>query len=155
MADTHPFAGHLVLSRHLGQGDEEHSSAQLALAEGVLLLLTRARLIIHHTKPPPAHRARCPYAQRLCSLALLMCSPAQAVSFEVAVVQRAAWPRDIFNVRAACVQVVGRGGGGHGRLFRSQRARLPLRFSILVLGPFAVGVGGGLRIYICSTRVYV
>ena len=78
IADTHSFAGHLVHSRHLGQGDEEHSSAQLALAEGVLLLLTRARLIIHHTKPPPAHRARCPYAQRLCSLALLMCSPAQA-----------------------------------------------------------------------------
>ena len=52
---------------------------------------------------------------------------------------------DSFNLREAWVQVVGRGGGGHGHLFRSQRARLPLRFSILVLGPFAVGVGGGLR----------
>ena len=84
-----------------------------------------------------------------------MCSPAQAVSFEVAVVQRAAWPTDIFNFREAWFQVVGRGGGGHGHLFRGHRARLPLRFSILVLGPFAVGVGGGLRICICSTRVYV
>ena len=53
---------------------------------------------------------------------------------------------DIFNLREAWVQVVGRGGGGHGHLFRGHRARLPLRFSILVLGPFAVGVGGGLRI---------
>ena len=118
MADTHPFAGHLVLSRHIGQGDDEHSMAQLALAEGVLLLPTCARLIIHHTKPPPAHRARCPYAQRLCSLALLMCSPAQAVTFAVAVVQRAARPTDIFNLRAAWVQFVGRGGGGNGHLFR-------------------------------------
>ena len=74
-----------------------------------------------------------------------MCSPAQAVSFEVAVVQRAARPTDIFNLRAAWVQFVGRGGGGHGRLFRGHRAGLPLRFSILVLGPYAVGVGGGLR----------
>ena len=74
-----------------------------------------------------------------------MCSPAQALSFEVAVVQRAARPTDIFNLRAAWVQFVGRGGGGHGHLFRGHRARLLLRFSILVLGPFAVGVGGGLR----------
>ena len=57
-------------------------------------------------------------------------------------VQRAAWPTDIFNFREAWFQVVGRGGGGHGHLFRGHRARLPLRFSILVLGPFAVGVGG-------------
>ena len=52
---------------------------------------------------------------------------------------------DSFKLREAWVQVVGRGGGGHGHLFRGHRARLPLRFSILVLGPFAVGVGGGLR----------
>ena len=63
-------------------------------------------------------------------------------SFEVSVVKRAARPKDSFNLRAAWVQVVGRGGGGHGHLFRGHRARLPLRFSILVLGPFAVGVGG-------------
>ena len=62
---------------------------------------------------------------------------------------------DSFKLREAWVQVVGRGGGGHGHLCRGHRACLPLRFSILVLGPFAVGVGGGLRIYICSTRVYV
>ena len=62
-----------------------------------------------------------------------MCSPAQAVTFAVAVVQRGAWPMDIFNLREAWVQVVGCGGGGHGHLCRSQRARLPLRFSILVL----------------------
>ena len=36
------------------------------------------RPFYHDAKPPPAHRARCPYAQRLCSLALLICSPAQA-----------------------------------------------------------------------------
>ena len=66
-------------------------------------------------------------------------------SFEVAVVQRAARPRDSFNSREAWVQVVGRGGCGHSHLCRGHRARLPLRFSILVLGPFAVGVGGGLR----------
>ena len=106
--------------------------AQLALAEGVLLLPTCARLIIHHTKPPPAHRARCPYAQRLCSLALLMCSPAQAVTFAVAVVQRGAWPMDSFNLREAWSQVVGRGGGGHGHHFRGHRAGFAasvLRFS--------------------------
>ena len=63
----------------------------------------------------------------------------------MAVVQRGARPTDSFIFRAAWFQVVGRGGGGHGHLCRDHRARLPLRFSILVLGPFAVGVGGGLR----------
>ena len=49
---------------------------------------------------------------------------------------------DIFNLREAWVQVVGRGGGGHGHLFRSQRARLPLRFAITVLGPLCGGSRG-------------
>ena len=57
-----------------------------------------------------------------------MCSPAQAVTFAVAVVQRGAWPMDSFNSRAAWVQVVGRGGGGHGRLFRGHRARFAAPF---------------------------
>ena len=53
--DAHPLAGFLIQFPHVGRSGQEHAMAQWAMAGGALLPFARATLIIHHTKPSPAH----------------------------------------------------------------------------------------------------
>ena len=52
---------------------QDHPTRPCTSTGGALPCLRRPRPFYHHTKPPPARSARCPYAQRLRFLSLLVC----------------------------------------------------------------------------------
>ena len=107
----------------------------------------RPRPSYHHTKPPPARRARRPYAQRLRSLALLVCRVSRLWV-------DGWWSTDKQHGPKTSIYFVGPGpsswavlAGRTGPFATVLEDFLPLRFALVVVSPSRGALGGWDRVH--------
>ena len=137
---TTSLAGFLTFSWAAGTAVRSRAQQQKVVCRA---LNPRDPSTIIPNTPTPAHALSVRPNPPLTLAGRLLHTPAGAATMEAA--GRAARPKDLFILRGAGGQVVGRGGGDGGRFFRGSEAFYDVRFAFFCSQAPETGVGDNAR----------